>query len=136
MKTLSISATIVALSLVAFSPKHEKPSSTHELNSVKKTGITWKATEISLGEIPQNKPVAIDFEFTNTGDAPVIITSVQASCGCTATDYVKTPIVPGEKTKIKAVFNAAAKGAFKKTVTVITNADQNPQTLTFTGTVI
>jgi hypothetical protein len=49
---------------------------------------------------------------------------------------VKTPVKKGESTIISAVYNAAAKGAFKKTITVITTAEETPRTLTFTGTVI
>lgn len=101
-----------------------------------KPAIKWKAEEVALGDIEQNKPVNIEFEFTNTGDSPVIISNVQASCGCTATNYSKTPIMPGETTKITATFNAAVKGAFKKTITVITNAEDAPKTLVFNGTVI
>ncbi|MBS1635603.1 MAG: DUF1573 domain-containing protein [Bacteroidetes bacterium] len=98
--------------------------------------ILWKQVDKDLGDIAQNKPVNIEFEFTNTGTSPVLITNVQASCGCTATNYAKSPVLPGETTKITATYNAAAKGAFKKTVTVTTNADVAPQTLTFHGTVL
>lgn len=101
-----------------------------------KPAIKWKVEEVALGNVEQNKPVNIEFEFTNTGDSPVIISSVQASCGCTATNYSKTPVMPGESTKISATFNAAVKGAFKKTITVITNAEEAPKTLIFNGTVI
>ncbi len=89
-----------------------------------------------MGEIPQNKPKEVDFEFKNTGKTAVIITNVKASCGCTATDYTKTPIQPGETAKVKATYNAAAKGAFSKTVTVTTNAEDAPKVLSFKGTVI
>jgi hypothetical protein len=135
--TFKISVLAASALLMSFSPesKINRPS-TLEISTFLKTSITWKSTEINLGEIVQNKPVSLEFEFINTGENPVIIFSVQASCGCTSTDYSKTPILPGESTKIKAVYNAAAKGAFKKQVTVITNAEENPKTLTFTGTVI
>lgn len=101
-----------------------------------KAAIKWKTTEIDLGEIPQSKPVTLNYEFTNTGDTPVIISGVQVSCGCTVADYAKTPVLPGESTIVKATFNAASKGAFKKNLTVTTNADEMPVTLTFHGTVI
>ena|SRR5688572_9315556 len=136
MKTISITSLALALSLMSFAPENTEREQINIVKTIIKTSIQWKNTEIDLGDIPQNKPVSIEYEFTNTGDSPVVITSVQASCGCTATDYSKNPVAPGEKTKIKAVFNAAAKGTFKKQVTVVTSADQNPQTLTFTGTVI
>jgi hypothetical protein len=89
-----------------------------------------------LGEIPQNKPKTIDFEFKNTGKTTVIITNVKASCGCTATDYTKTPIQAGQTAKITATYNAATKGAFTKTVTVTTSAEETPKILIFKGTVI
>ncbi len=135
--TFKISMLAVSALLMSFSPELKiKRFSTSEISVALKTPIKWKSTEIVLGEITQNKPVTIEFEFTNTGDGPVIISNVQASCGCTSTDYSKTPILPGESTKIKAVFNAAAKGAFKKQITVVTNAEETPKTLFFSGTVI
>lgn len=138
MKT-SAKLTGLALTVfcLAFTPN--KTSQLRVESTLSKTitaSIKWKNAEINLGEIAQNKPATIDFEFTNTGDSPVIITSVQASCGCTATNFAKTPVLPGESTKITAVYNAATKGAFKKQVTVITNAEESPKVLVFTGTVI
>jgi hypothetical protein len=100
------------------------------------TAIKWKVTEIDLGEIPQNKPVTLNYEFTNMGDTPVLISNVQASCGCTVAEYSKTPVLPGESTIIKATFNAATKGSFKKNLTVVTSAQETPVTLSFRGTVI
>lgn len=135
MKTLQMTILALGFGFASFTPTQHKAINSHRI-LLSKSIIQWKSTEISLGDIPQSKPVTIEFEFTNTGDSPVVITSVQASCGCTATDYSKTPVAPGEKTKIKAVFNAANKGAFKKQVTVVTSADQTPQVLTFSGTVI
>ncbi len=135
--TLKLGSIALAALMLSFTPKHARISNfSSEVSINPKTAIKWKSTEISLGEITQNKPVTIEFEFKNTGEVPVIITSVQASCGCTSTNYSKTPIAPGESTKITAVFNAATKGVFKKQVTVVTNAEENPQALTFTGTVI
>jgi hypothetical protein len=137
MKTINLLAFALTLFCMSFSPiKVNEYKTTIKSIIAKKGALKWKKTEIDLGEIVQSKPVTIEFEFTNTGDSPVLITSVQASCGCTNTNYAKTPIAPGESTKITAVFNAAAKGAFRKTVTVTTNAEETPQTLTFTGTVI
>lgn len=131
MKTIKLTAFAVTVlfMLFSFAPGAEKINFT-------KTSITWVNTDLVIGDIPQGKPVSIDFVFKNTGESPVMITNVQASCGCTSTDFAKTPVLPGESTKIKAVFNAAAKGAFKKTVTVTTNAEETPRILTFSGTVI
>jgi hypothetical protein len=134
MKTIKISMLALALGLMSFSAN---PVTKNEI--VKETNgspIQWKSEQIDLGNVPQGKPVTITFEFKNTSANSVIITNVKASCGCTATDYTKEPIAPGETASIKATYNAAAKGAFTKTVTVTTNAEETPKVLSFKGTVI
>src|SRR5690606_34327646 len=134
--TLKISVLALSSMLLSFTPSTTSFEKSVDMNCSIKNSIKWKSTEIVLGEIPQNKPITIEFEFTNDGDGPVIISSVQASCGCTSTNFAKTPVLPGETTKITAVFNAATVGLFKKQITVVTNAEVHPKTLMFTGTVI
>ena len=51
---------------------------------------------MNFGEIRQGKPVTTTFEFTNTGAAPLLISSVKTSCGCTASNWTKDAIQPGE----------------------------------------
>jgi hypothetical protein len=134
MKTIKISLVALSLAMMSFAPK------TSQTDPVVKTAATspvsWKAEMIEVGEIPQNKPKTIEFEFKNTGKTDIIITNVKPSCGCTAADYTKTPIRPGGTGKVVATYNAAAKGAFTKNVTVTTNAEDAPKSLTFKGTVI
>lgn len=98
--------------------------------------ISWKAETIDVGEIPQGTPKAIVYEFKNTGKTAIVITNVQGSCGCTATDYTKEPILAGKSAKITATYNAANKGGFTKTVTVTTSAESTPKVLTLKGVVI
>lgn len=97
--------------------------------------FNWNETEFDLGNVTQGVPVSHEFEFTNTGAEPLVITSVKASCGCTVASYTETAIAPGEKGFVKATYNAAKTGAFTKTVTVLSNAVDNP-VLTLKGTVI
>ena len=133
MKTIKIAILACTLGLMSFTIL---PSKTAVDTEVKASPIAWKSESVDLGSIPQNKPKAISFEFKNTGTADVVITNVKASCGCTATDYTKTPIKPGETAKVTATYNAANKGAFTKQVTVTTNAEETSKVLTFKGTVI
>ena len=134
MKNLKISVLALTLGLMSFTVLPiSKISNNLEVNN---SIIFWKSDTIDLGEIPQGKPKAMDFEFKNTGQKPVLITNVQGSCGCTATDYTKTEIANGKTGKVTATFNAANKGAFIKTVKVTTNAENVPKVLTFKGTVI
>ncbi|RZJ65341.1 MAG: DUF1573 domain-containing protein [Flavobacterium sp.] len=134
MKTLKISLLALAFGMMSFT------STTSTGDPIVRTAaaspVVWKTETIEVGEIPQGTPKAIEFSFKNNGKTDVIITNVKAACGCTATDYTKTPIKPGETASVKATYNAAAKGAFTKTVTVTTNADEAPKVLTFKGTVI
>ncbi len=93
--------------------------------------------EHDFGNIPQNTPVTTEFEIKNTGKAPLIISGVQASCGCTTPFFTKDPIMPGKTGIVKATFNAAAPGTFAKGITVTTNIpDRASIPLTIKGTVI
>jgi len=131
MKSIKIALLASVLGLMSFTVL---PSATK--TAIVTSAITWKSETIDIGEIPQSKPKDILFEFKNTGKTDVVISSVKASCGCTATDYTKTPIKPGETAKVTATYNAANKGAFTKTVTVTTSAEEAPKVLSFKGTVI
>jgi hypothetical protein len=93
----------------------------------------WTVTTYDFGKIKVNKPVTHEFRFTNSGDAPLVISSVQASCGCTVTDYSKDPISPGSEGYVKATYNAAKLGVFSKTVTVNANAAETAVVLTIKG---
>ncbi len=77
-----------------------------------------------------------NFEVTNTGTAPVVITSAQASCGCTTPEWSKDPIMPGGKSVIKVGYNTSGRpGPFNKTITVMSNAENATTILTIKGDV-
>jgi hypothetical protein len=98
--------------------------------------FSWNATTFDFGKIKVNTPVTHEFHFTNSGNAPLVISSVQASCGCTVTDYSKDPIAPGSEGYVKATYNAAKVGTFSKTVTVNANAEEGIVQLTIKGEVV
>jgi hypothetical protein len=98
--------------------------------------FSWTKTEHDFGKIKQNVPVAYEFTFTNTGDVPLVISTVQASCGCTVTAYSKDPIAPNGTGFVKATYNAASIGQFTKTVTVNANTDEGQVRLTIKGEVV
>ena len=78
-----------------------------------------------------------EFKFKNTGNQPVVIANVQASCGCTTPDWTKTPVLPGKTGIIKAMYNSAGRpGVFNKTVTVTSNAAEPSKVLSIKGTVL
>lgn len=134
MKTLKIS--IIAFSLTIMSFGVLPTTITTKVINLATSSISWKSDTIDVGEIPQGTPKAINYEFINNSDKAVVITNVQGSCGCTATDYTKESIAPGKTANVKATYNADNKGAFTKTVTVTTSAEVTPKVLTFKGTVV
>lgn len=135
--TIQIAALALGAMLASFVPVKHSGSSAPVVKTISgKSSIKWKQLEIDLGEVNHNKPVTLEFEFVNTGSEAVVISAVQAGCGCTATNYSKEPVAPGATAKIGATYNAATKGVFKKTVTVTTNAEETPRVLTFKGIVI
>jgi uncharacterized low-complexity protein len=101
----------------------------------KTAAFKWEKTTHEFGAIAQNKPVTAEFKFTNSGNAPLIISAAQGSCGCTVADYTKEPVAPGKTGMVKATFNAAAAGPFTKTVTLTSNAGTTPVVLTIKGEV-
>lgn len=91
-----------------------------------------------FGYIKEEKgAVSHNFEFENTGDAPLIIVNASASCGCTRPEYPTKPIKPGKKGKIKVTFSPIGRpGPFRKTIRVKTNARNKVVTLHIEGSVI
>jgi hypothetical protein len=125
-----------SLLLISFKPSpraHTKYHRTYTAPTVAKA--TWVKDVHDFGTIALRVPVSVEFAFTNTGDAPLIIKEVITSCGCTAPDYTKEPIMPGKSSAIKVNYNAANAGAFSKTITVKTNETETGKTLIIRGTV-
>ncbi|MFZ4457248.1 MAG: DUF1573 domain-containing protein [Bacteroidales bacterium] len=80
--------------------------------------------------------VSCEFVFTNNGDAPLVISRVTASCGCTTPSWTQEPIAPGKTGFIKATYAAKGRpGAFSKTITVVSNAKEGTVMLNIKGTV-
>ena len=99
---------------------------------------TFDTKSHDFGTIQEAKgPVSCYFEFTNTGDKPLLIIDAAASCGCTRPEYPSKPIKPGKKGKIKVTFSPIGRpGAFKKSVKIKTNGRERTTTLRIEGTVI
>lgn len=127
MKRIISLFTLTLISLMAFTslaadngPVMTFVEKTHDFGTIKEAG----------------GPVSHTFEFTNTGNEPLVIINVNASCGCTRPEYSKEPIKPGKKGKIKVTYNPAGRpGEFSKDVKIRTNGNKRP-ILKITGTVI
>jgi Protein of unknown function (DUF1573) len=97
--------------------------------------MTFAQTTIDYGNIEKGADPLRKFEFTNTGNEPLIIKAAKGSCGCTVPTYPKEPIMPGEKASIEVRYDTQREGMFTKTVTLTTNETTDTHTLTIKGEV-
>lgn len=98
--------------------------------------IEFKTEVIDYGTIEKGADGVRVFEFTNTGNAPLIITKVKSSCGCTIPSKPKGPILPGETGEIKVKYDTNRVNPFRKTITVSSNADTPTVALKIKGLVV
>ena len=115
----------------------DKPTLNNVANeNPNQAAFKFNEEEFNFGTIMQGDQVKHDFEFVNTGKEPLIISNAAGSCGCTVPEWPKEPIAPGAKATIKVTFNSAGKqGVQDKTVTLSSNAKQNPLVLHLKGNV-
>jgi hypothetical protein len=102
----------------------------------KKAEIQFETLSHDFGSFSEKNPVqTCVFVFTNVGEEPLVINQALASCGCTAPEYTKEPVKPGEKGEIKVTYNGTGKlpGKFSKTITVRTNGTKELTHLKISG---
>jgi hypothetical protein len=97
--------------------------------------ITFDKLVHDYGNIRQNSDGSCEFEFTNTGKEPLILSNVRSTCGCTVPSWPKEPILPGQKEKIKIQYNTGRIGPINKSVTVTSNAKNSMVVLFIKGNV-
>ena len=92
--------------------------------------IEFESKVIDYGTIEKGADGLRVFKFTNTGDAPLIITDATSSCGCTIPDYPKnTPIAPGQQGKMVVNFNGSGQNQVTKTINVQANTANGSELL-------
>jgi len=147
-----ISLTLVALSMLTAScsnndSKQEETPITPEIvnnpasasdnaSSEAMPVFTFEKENHEFGQITEGEKVSYFFKFKNTGNAPLVISSASASCGCTVPEYTKTPIKPGDGGTIGVTFDSQGRaGMNSKTVTIIANTIPNTKVLTISADV-
>ncbi|WP_298498592.1 DUF1573 domain-containing protein [uncultured Algibacter sp.] len=98
--------------------------------------IEFKAETIDYGTIEKGADGVRVFEFTNTGDEPLIISNVKSSCGCTVPSKPKDPIMPGDTGEIKVKYDTNRVNPIRKTITVMSNAETPTVALKIKGLVV
>ncbi len=100
--------------------------------------ITFTKTEHDFGKINEaDGRVSVVFEFKNEGMAPLVLSNVRASCGCTTPTWTKEPVEPGQTGSITVTYNPNGRpGRFQKTVTITSNASEPTKKVYIKGEVL
>lgn len=85
--------------------------------------LSFDEEEYDFGNVAKGEAVEHTFSFTNSGQAPLVITNASSSCGCTVPTWTKEPIQPGETGEMTVKFDGSGKGQVTKTVTVTANTE-------------
>ena len=98
--------------------------------------IEFKQETIDYGEINKGADGIRIFEFTNTGNVPLVISDVKSICGCTVPEKPDAPIAPGATGQIKVKYDTKRVGPIRKTITVYSNADEPVKAIKIKGTIL
>ncbi len=134
-KALIIMIGFMMFCAMGFAQNAEKLVSYNVLSPTTST-ISWLNTQtIDLGKIVKGTPKTVTFEFVNTGNDPIVISSAKGQCGCTNVEYSKEPVLFNKKGFVKVTYNASNVGVFNKSITVVTNTSEQTILLNIKGEV-
>ncbi len=128
----SLALIMIVLGSFGFASAQEKQVVT--IATENQPAAAFEKTSHDFGNIKEGTQATVEFSFKNTGKAPLVLSSVQASCGCTTPTWTRDPIAPGAVGKITAVYNSTGRpGNFTKTITVKHNGEEGTAYLTIKG---
>jgi hypothetical protein len=112
---------LMAMALLVFSAQAQEKEKTNTNGPI----LTFEESSKDFGDITQGDKVEHVFKLENTGNAPLVISNVAATCGCTVPSWPKEPIAPGKTAEIKVTFNSAGKmGKQNSVVRIYSNATE------------
>ena len=132
MKRLVLSL-VILVGLISCETKENKlstnlvnnPSSAEGVKGNNVPAIKFENAEYDFGKILQGEQVSHTFKFKNVGNAPLIISSIEKTCGCTTPEFSKQPIKPGESGKIVVTYDSKGHKGFQNK-RLIVKANTNP----------
>ena len=131
---------LLALSLTAaaYTTAHAQTSTTpaKPVGPVAGPAITFEEVKYDFGSVVAGGTVDHTFKFKNTGTAPLVISNIGVSCGCTTPEWTKAPVLPGKTGTLAAHFNSTGKmGMQNKVLTIESNAAAGSTTVSLVGEV-
>lgn len=117
-------------------PKPTLPTYMQQAQEMPQTEIAFPEDSYNYGKVESGEVVTHTFKFTNTGNEPLKLTRVKASCGCTTPKWSQEAVQPGEEGFIDVSFNTRGKaGVQTKSITVTGNFTGNTKILRISGEV-
>ena len=128
---------ILIISLITFSVTYSQDVNEKSDNKAdkKKPVLVFEKVLHDFGSIDYDGNGTCEFVYKNSGKEPLILSNVQASCGCTIPEWSKEPLKKGETAVIKVKYDTKRPGSFTKTITVTSNAKNKTEVLTIKGNV-
>jgi len=154
MKSLWIASTVLLFAIACQSNNTERPeksvqeivgeskiknsdiirnpvSADQPIDTVNVAELSFEEPAYDFGEVREGTIVAHDYHFTNSGQAPLLISSARSTCGCTVPQWPREPIAPGETAEVTVEFNSANKRGKKNQKVTITANTTPPQTFIY-----
>lgn len=104
--------------------------------------IALEAATLELGEMPNGRIAEREVAVRNDGDAPLVVSSVITSCGCTTAALEPMTLAPGESGALRVTFDSGAhgpdlRGPLMREVTLMSNDPATPEAvLSVTATIL
>ena len=108
-----------------------------ESDTISFAQMKFENSSYNFGDLYQGEKVEHIFSFINIGNAPLILNNVLATCGCTAPEWEKKPLLPGDEGQVKIVFDSSSKiGRQNKVITIRSNAKSGDYRLRISAMVL
>ena len=135
MKRFALLITVFFITSLAFSQDSEKVK-----QSIDQSGngpeITFEKVVHDYGTIYKDGDGSCEFEFTKTGNEPLVLSTVRSSCGCTVPKWPREPVLPGKKGVINVKYDTRRMGTINKSITVLSNAKSSSVVLSIKGKIV
>ena len=126
----------LSLTAAAYTTAHAQTTPAAKVGPVAGPAITFEEVKYDFGSVVAGGTVDHTFKFKNTGTAPLVISNIGVSCGCTTPEWTKAPVAPGKTGTIAAHFNSTGKmGMQNKVLTIESNAVGGNTTVSLVGEV-
>ena len=127
---------VLSLTAAAYTAQAQATKPSVKAAVVAGPAIVFEEVKYDFGSVAQGGTVDHTFKFKNTGTAPLVISDIGVSCGCTTPEWTKAPVLPGKTGTIAAHFNSTGKmGMQNKVLTITSNATAGNTTVSLVGEV-